>query len=306
MDCMDRRARVHFVVFSQLAVLLIVVTLPGVLTLTDTVYDTEGHVDVLLTAKCDIEKVFIDTDTVIDLPDRPRIFVYTDFLNRNRRLREIGTRNYLIEHHGFQEVRLTSSNSYSQGLERMTLGEYLLEFTEDHAEIVEETEVNDVWTDIRPKIHPSPPLSNDTMYLFGGNFDGIIRTLENTYEMPNCKYCKKAGLATVGVGGQNSGVAFHFHGPGFSEAVIGAKKWLIYPGTGFPFGFHSNMSVIHWYQQVLPTLSADVIHDMNLQECDIRPGELLYFPAMYMHATLNIDRYNLFMSVFLDNQLMHD
>jgi hypothetical protein len=301
---MDRTAGINFVIFLQFAVLLTVAVRSRALTIADTVFGIEGHLDAPLTAKCDIEKVFIDTDTVIDLPDKPRIFVYADFLNRNKRLREIGGRNYLIEHYGLHEVRLTSSNSYSQGLERMTLREYLLEFTEDDESVDVETGALDALGENLQNSRPSPSLSNGTLYLFGGNFDGIIRTLENTYEMPNCKYCKKAGLATVGIGGRKSGVAFHFHGPGFSEAIIGTKKWLIYPGTGFPLGFHSNMSVIHWYQQVLPTLPYDVVHDMNLQECDIRPGELLYFPAMYMHATLNIDRYYLFMSVFLDSQLM--
>jgi hypothetical protein len=111
-------------------------------------------------------------------------------------------------------------------------------------------------------------------------------------------------MKTAGIGGKLSGVAFHFHGPGFSESLIGSKKWLLFPGTDFPTGFHPNMTVVSWYETVLPTLSADAREEMQLQECDIFPGEVLYFPSMYMHATLNMASYNLFMSVFLDSQLM--
>ena len=42
----------------------------------------------------------------------------------------------------------------------------------------------------------------------------------------------------------------------------------------------------------------------TMQECTIEPGEILYFPSMWMHATLNTDAYNVFMSVFIDTQLI--
>ena len=36
----------------------------------------------------------------------------------------------------------------------------------------------------------------------------------------------------------------------------------------------------------------------------ISPGEVLYFPDRWMHATLNLDDYNVFVSVFIDLQLL--
>lgn len=42
----------------------------------------------------------------------------------------------------------------------------------------------------------------------------------------------------------------------------------------------------------------------SLYECVLEPGEMLYFPDKWMHATLNLDSYNLFVSVFLDLQLI--
>ena len=45
---------------------------------------------------------------------------------------------------------------------------------------------------------------------------------------------------------------------------------------------------------------------LQLQECSLRPGQIIYFPAMWPHATLNTDGYNDFVSVFIDTQLMRD
>lgn len=42
----------------------------------------------------------------------------------------------------------------------------------------------------------------------------------------------------------------------------------------------------------------------GLWECTLRPGEAIFFPSMWMHATLNLEQYNFFVSVFLDTQLI--
>lgn len=42
----------------------------------------------------------------------------------------------------------------------------------------------------------------------------------------------------------------------------------------------------------------------SFYECVLEPGDMLYFPNSWMHATLNLDQFNLFVSVFLDLQLM--
>ena len=45
-------------------------------------------------------------------------------------------------------------------------------------------------------------------------------------------------------------------------------------------------------------------YNSGLLECVTGPGEMLYFPSSWMHATLNVDEYNVFMSLFLDFQLI--
>lgn len=54
---------------------------------------------------------------------------------------------------------------------------------------------------------------------------------------------------------------------------------------------------------VLTKAEKDLLRE-NLYECIIYPGDVLYFPAMWMHATLNLDPYNVFISLFIDVQLM--
>jgi len=39
--------------------------------------------------------------------------------------------------------------------------------------------------------------------------------------------------------------------------------------------------------------------DRLLYDCVVSPGELLYFPDQFLHATLNLDAYNFFVSIFV-------
>ena len=54
------------------------------------------------------------------------------------------------------------------------------------------------------------------------------------------------------------------------------------------------------------SLPVEHLHSLahHLYECELNTNEILYFPSMWMHATLNIDDYNVFMSVFIDTQLI--
>ena len=54
------------------------------------------------------------------------------------------------------------------------------------------------------------------------------------------------------------------------------------------------------------SLTTDHLHSLahHLYECELNPNEVLYFPSLWMHATLNMEEYNVFMSVFIDTQLI--
>lgn len=104
---------------------------------------------------------------------------------------------------------------------------------------------------------------------------------------------------SFGVGGLLSGVSWHRHGPGFAEVLHGAKRWFFLPPTG-PVSMHdfaANQSVAAWVATGLAGLRADA----RIQHCTIVPGELVYFPHDWPHATLNLDPYTSFASTFLVN-----
>jgi hypothetical protein len=304
--------------------------------------------------RCNIPKVPIEAINGQKLlPDAP--VIYTTHRDRQAVVHERSERELLLKQFGDTIVTLSSSNTYSHGKYSMTLSEY-----------------------ITTSVDTSSQNANESFYLFGNNYDGIFSELADLYSNPPCYYCDKAGAKTVGLGGHASGVSFHFHGPGFSEPIIGSKQWFLFPPslTRTVSQFDPNMTVARWVDRVYPLLTAvrdgpdfgaagageinhstslqpaitmegvvplrpvdssntaeevaevgastqpsqltALLQDMNmsmatlqqladnLHECVIHPGEILYFPSMWMHATLNLDSYNVFMSLFMDPQLMKD
>lgn len=231
------------------------------------------------TYPCNIDRILLDLSSEITvLPEKP--VIYVEGRDRNHKLASLASKKSLEEKYGSTIVKLTSSNTYSHGLETMSLAEYFsLEI--DRSEVRK--------------------FANESLYLFGNNYNGVFKEMSNLYQLPRCRYCKKAGAVTLGIGGADSGVAFHYHGPGFSESIIGRKRWFLFPGSSQPPGFHPNVTVQEWALHSYPVL----LPEHGLHECVIQPGEYLYFPSMWMHATLNIDPYNVFVSLFLDTQLMH-
>jgi hypothetical protein len=228
--------------------------------------------------------------------DHPMVFIDDNYLVRHDEIVRLGSRSSLTDtsSHGASIVRLTSSNTYSQGDYSMSLAEYIHQSSSSAS---------------------TSRHANESFYLFGNNYEGIWKDMMDLYEPPPCKHCKRAGAKTFGLGGLNSGVSWHYHGPGFSEVFIGRKRWFLYPPVvRIPPGHHPNISVIDWVEQVYRKrdvqsevdFQGNVDVDKQLYECTIGPGEILYFPADWMHATLNLETYNLFVSLFLDPQLMVD
>ncbi|XP_060116614.1 jmjC domain-containing protein 8 isoform X3 [Heteronotia binoei] len=93
--------------------------------------------------------------------------------------------------------------------------------------------------------------------------------------------------------GSGSGVPFHWHGPGYSEVIFGRKRWFLYPPEKTP-EFHPNKTTLSWLLDTYPYLPP---WERPI-ECTIHPGEVLYFPDRWWHATLNLDT-SVFISTFL-------
>ena len=191
--------------------------------------------------------------------------------------------NNLLKYYADMVIDLTSSNTYSHGKFQMPLSQYLLKYLNKQ---------------------DSCQNSNETLYFFGNNYDSILyKDVLESYNYPPCRNCIEAGALSIGIGGYQSGVAFHFHGPGFSEVLVGKKSWYLFdPSVNIP-GFSPNSSISSWASASLPALISEA--SAGFFYCTIEPGEVLYFPNKWMHGTLNQEAYNFFVSLFLDIQLLH-
>ncbi|KAG7233727.1 hypothetical protein INR49_006648 [Caranx melampygus] len=136
-----------------------------------------------------------------------------------------------------------------------------------------------------PRIH--------TLYFFGDNNFTEWQRLFDHYQPPPYGLPHSRGAFSFGIAGPGTGVPFHWHGPGYSEVVYGRKRWFLYPPDKEPH-FHPNRTTLSWVTETYPHLPED---EAPL-ECTIRPGEVLYFPDHWWHATLNLDT-SVFISTFL-------
>uniref|UniRef100_A0A8D2MXS6 Jumonji domain containing 8 n=1 Tax=Zonotrichia albicollis TaxID=44394 RepID=A0A8D2MXS6_ZONAL len=132
-----------------------------------------------------------------------------------------------------------------------------------------------------------------TLYFFGDNNFTEWGPLFQHYVPPPFRIPGTSPAYSFGIAGSGSGVPFHWHGPGFSEVIFGRKRWFLYPPDQTPH-FHPNETTLAWLQHTYPTLPPA----LRPLECTLRPGEVLYFPDRWWHATLNLDT-SVFISTFL-------
>jgi hypothetical protein len=207
--------------------------------------------------------------TVVSLPPMyPEPLVIVD---------EERTRNTKLQHLSSQEnilsnfpqdfhVTLSSSNSFSDHRRTIPLRQYIEEI------LVEEELTPD-------------KLSNETWYLFGETYDLDWKKFLEIYEVPPCDACKFPELVALsfGIGNRGSGVQWHVHGPGFSEAVVGRKHWILQKERPV---FHKDQTSRNWMEYTYTSIDAAE----RPYECTLDPGDLIYFPDMFWHATINLDR----------------
>jgi hypothetical protein len=108
-------------------------------------------------------------------------------------------------------VTLSSSNSFSEHRRTIPLRQYL--------------------HDLEQQVEQLPnQRSNETFYLFGETYSDEWKQFLSTYEIPLCEACTKdkdSVALSFGIGNRGSGVQWHVHGPGFSEAIVGRKRKLL-------------------------------------------------------------------------------
>jgi len=178
-------------------------------------------------------------------------------------------------------VTLSSSNSISAHRRTIPLTQYMHEITT----------ANDGAGETYPN-----QLSNETWYLFGETFADEWKQMLLDYEMPPCETCPDRELSALafGVGNRGSGVQWHTHGPGFSESIHGRKHWVLYPPDRKPT-YDSDYASRYWMEYQYMNIREE---DELPWECTLRPGDMVYFPDGWHHATINLDTYTVFVSTF--------
>jgi hypothetical protein len=304
-------------------------------------------------SKCNLQIIHLnegltgEEKTISRLADIP--ILYKGFSSRNSVLRNFTKFENLNLNHGTVPVTLSSSNTYSHEKIQMTLKEYLERMNPLELEMETcpcdsgtesgtagtggtetETGTRIGTTSIKTVPVSSQQSANETYYLFGNNYGPLWSQFQELYQHPPYPSSQQAGAVTIGIGGRNSGVSFHYHGPGFIEMIHGSKLFFLYPPhqhdtQHYPhdtnttsdsrFKFDPNMTQLEWYETVYPTLSSQLElekekdpqppqQQQRLYECEIFPGDILYFPDRWYHGTLNRGLYNFFVSVFIDPQLI--
>ncbi|KAE8578766.1 hypothetical protein XENTR_v10023764 [Xenopus tropicalis] len=190
----------------------------------------------------------------------------------NSEFRTLCSKQRLLQEYGERLVRLSTANTYSYEKLDIPFREYVEHY-------------------LRPQ--DMNALGIDTLYFFGDNNFTEWGALFEKYTPPPFKIPGTSGAYSFGIAGSGTGVPFHWHGPGYSEVIYGRKRWFLYPPDKTP-EFNPNRTTLSWLLDTYPFLPEE---DRPI-ECTIRPGEVLYFPDRWWHATLNLDT-SVFISTFL-------
>ncbi|KAM8961621.1 jmjC domain-containing protein 8 [Pelodytes ibericus] len=190
----------------------------------------------------------------------------------NSEFRTLCSKQNLLREFGERQVRLSTANTYSYEKVDVPFREYV-----DH--LLKPQDINS--------------LGCDTLYFFGDNNFTEWGSLFQKYTPPPFRIPGTSGAYSFGIAGSGTGVPFHWHGPGYSEVIYGRKRWFLYPPETKP-EFNPNRTTLSWVMETYPYLGE---HERPI-ECTIRPGEVLYFPDRWWHATLNLDT-SVFISTFL-------
>ena len=197
--------------------------------------------------------------------------------NNNPFFQHMTTLSYLGQNHPNLPLQLSTANTYT-GREwiEMNLSQYLKNLQQKDFYLFGNTQ-GDEWSKLL-KGYDSPTLPTES------------------FELPKCgmarSYYKKHYSMTFGLAGKNTGVPFHFHGPGFNEVIHGAKTWFLFPPESKP-AWDPDAPILEWVKTELPKLKRD-----SFMQCTVLPGELIYFPKDWLHATFNRADYNVFVATF--------
>mmetsp|Transcript_10853 Transcript_10853/g.29087 ORF Transcript_10853/g.29087 Transcript_10853/m.29087 type:complete len:345 (-) Transcript_10853:23-1057(-) len=235
-------------------------------------------------------------------------------------------REALLASWGEREITLSTANTRSYAKRRATLREYveieMLAVGDRDARSAEETWYwfgdNDhaAWRALFDTYQMPPPVALGELRRARAAQPPKLKP-QPPPSPPRCAEPLpiRAGVAlSFGVGAALSGVPMHTHGAVLAETIVGRKRWFLRAPGGAAPDFDGDEPVRHWAarvdagtEAVRALLSSSALSALPmtprarnaLLRCTLRAGEILYIPTGWWHATLNLDAYTAFMSVFL-------
>ena len=209
--------------------------------------------------------------------------VVTGLAPRNDAFRAMNAKEALLRRWGDETIVLSTANTHSYRKVAKTLREYF----DDHLH-VQNLDVP----------------GDETLYWFGDNDHERWAEHFAAYSPPPL-IPRSADVAySFGVGGPLSGVPLHVHGPGFSETLIGRKRWWLAPPRPKPT-FNPNATALEWALSSrngggeAPRNRPGGEDGVDFAACTVAEGEAIYFPDGWWHATLNLDE-TVFISSFVN------
>eukprot|EP00388_Colpodella_angusta_P017406 GDKJ01043014.1.p1 GENE.GDKJ01043014.1~~GDKJ01043014.1.p1 ORF type:complete len:290 (-),score=30.52 GDKJ01043014.1:23-892(-) len=209
----------------------------------------------------------------LSVPTEPIIF---RGLTDSSSFRDLTRKSQLLRTYGEREVILSTANQFSHNKVKTSFADYITQHVSGDRPSLE---------DLRKKS------ASEVFYKFGDNY---WNELLNKYHRPDW-YHGQTGALSFGIGGSGSGVPFHIHGPVFAEVFHGLKRWFFSPPGKRP-EFDGEELSLFWFERLVS--SGKLIPPKDVTVCTAKPGDMVFIPDQWWHATLNIGE-TVFMSDFV-------
>lgn len=204
----------------------------------------------------------------------------------SERARHATTKRELLRTHGDKVVTLSSLESYPFTHERrQRLRTFLAAMDNATADAYAK--------DLR--FHFRSDLGVSDVYTRPKYADAVVRNDPRNFRLAH----------QLALGGEGSGLGFHWHNDVFAETLHGRRRWFVYPPTHSPTGgYNPRKTSANWLRDVYPTLNRtsdadDAAGEEQLRECTVDTLEAIYVPDHWFHATLSIGEGASF-TVFVD------
>jgi len=132
-----------------------------------------------------------------------------------------------------------------------------------------------------------PYTEDNPYYLFQHDLLESMPELQGFFREPEA-IPEFPGRPIVSVGKDGSGLPFHEHAQTWSDLAIGRKRWALYHATQHPLpkqGFSPMETQVQW---LLGANYTDLTEAERPLECIQEPGDVVYLPDGWLHATVSI------------------